>query len=441
MNFTGRKPNHYQVLARILQKQLNEKKKLMISINETTEEIFECWMSDFHKICLQNKSDVVVRLKKLYNKYLKLKKQPTKRRSDASFKIKECEFEKCSKKIFDIEKKKNNKLSSNVLNFIEPQPTFASPTNSVASQTNLNFDSPTFSPPKKKLRSRSSTKTCTKVTPKNLLNCGLTSSLDRSNISNRQATVLVASTMAALGHDPGDCSIGKDTIRRHRNKNRKLMANSIKSQFNTNEIFTIHWDGKLLYDEKENQKVERLAVAVTSDAGNSKILGIPKIKSSTGECQAKGVHNEIISWCIEERVRALCFDTTASNTGRNKGACTLIEAKLNRQLVWNACRHHVLERVAASSFEVALKENSKGPEIEMFADFRKKFKSFDVNNIRSGIQDPEVKKLFPKRVKESIVEFLKNQLKIQNKRDDYKDFVILCLMFLGKFFLIWKITF
>jgi len=30
-------------------------------------------------------------------------------------------------------------------------------------------------------------------------------------------------------------------------------------------------------------------------------------------------------WDIEDRVAALCFDTTASNTGHRQGACVLIE--------------------------------------------------------------------------------------------------------------------
>ena len=41
----------------------------------------------------------------------------------------------------------------------------------------------------------------------------------------------------------------------------------------------------------------------------------------------------------------MSFDTTASNTGRTNDAYILTEAKLEKHLLYFACRHHILELV------------------------------------------------------------------------------------------------
>ena len=41
----------------------------------------------------------------------------------------------------------------------------------------------------------------------------------------------------------------------------------------------------------------------------------------------------------------MSFDTTAGNTGHLNGACTLLEKQMGRDLLWLACRHHVMELI------------------------------------------------------------------------------------------------
>ena len=41
----------------------------------------------------------------------------------------------------------------------------------------------------------------------------------------------------------------------------------------------------------------------------------------------------VISWGIEDSIRALSFDTTASNSGVKRGACVLFEGYLSRNLI------------------------------------------------------------------------------------------------------------
>ena len=60
----------------------------------------------------------------------------------------------------------------------------------------------------------------------------------------------------------------------------------------------------------------------------SQLLTVGKLPSGTGQAQADAVINALKEWGIDDTVRALCFDTTSSNTGRLAGACVLIEQGL-----------------------------------------------------------------------------------------------------------------
>ena len=73
--------------------------------------------------------------------------------------------------------------------------------------------------------------------------------------------------------------------------------------------------------------VDRLPVPV-SGVGISQLLTVGKLPSGTGQAQADAVINALKEWGIDDTVRALCFDTTSSNTGRLAGACVLIEQGL-----------------------------------------------------------------------------------------------------------------
>ena len=73
---------------------------------------------------------------------------------------------------------------------------------------------------------------------------------------------------------------------------------------------------------------------------NLLFLGVPALPNGTGEAQASAVFNLVEEWGIAGHVRSMSFDTTSSNTGRQGGACVLLERKLGTILlslaVWQA---------------------------------------------------------------------------------------------------------
>jgi len=68
-------------------------------------------------------------------------------------------------------------------------------------------------------------------------------------------------------------------------------------------------------------------------------------------------------------VRALVFDTIASNTGWGIGACIQLETFLDKKLLMLACRHHVFERILCAVHKQLLRDTS-GPENTKFIEFR-----------------------------------------------------------------------
>ncbi|XP_075213850.1 uncharacterized protein LOC142320058 [Lycorma delicatula] len=91
-------------------------------------------------------------------------------------------------------------------------------------------------------------------------------------------------------------------------------------------------------------------------------------------------------WGVTNKTRALCCDTTASNTSRIHGACKNLERLFNRGLLYLSCRHHIFELVLKSS--------------------------------------PDVRS--------TILGFLEHHLSMQKQqRDDYREVIELTMFFLG----------
>ena len=83
--------------------------------------------------------------------------------------------------------------------------------------------------------------------------------------------------------------------------------------------------------------------------------------TSTGSAQFDYAKSLVCEWNVQNSIRAITFDTTASNTGIIRGAATRMEAYLNRRVLWLACRHHTCELVQGALWSL-LFEADQGPE-------------------------------------------------------------------------------
>lgn len=199
---------------------------------------------------------------------------------------------------------------------------------------------------------------------KNAMTPELAAALDRTQTSSRSAAYLLSGAASSFGVDPVEFNINPASIHRQRKKFRAKRAEQIKSRLLGDSPLTVHWDGKMMEDLTSLEHVDRLPILI-SCAGEEQLLGVPKLPKGSGEAQAKAVMDCLEDWGLVERVKALSFDTTASNTGRKGGTCALIEAMMDTNLLFLACRHHVMELVIGAAFDAALGVASTGEKISV----------------------------------------------------------------------------
>lgn len=185
----------------------------------------------------------------------------------------------------------------------------------------------------------------------------------------------------------------------------------------------------MLSDITGRDKVERLAVILTA-SGVEKLLGVPKIEAGTGINISESIFDLAVEWKIDDKVEIICFDTTSSNTGPYSGSAVLLEQKLNRQLLYLPCRHHIYELVLRCIFDLYMPA-STAPDVPLFNRVRNDWRYIDAKSFKSGIDDEIVANAIPPEERTEIMNFCLKNLGKQQYRADYKEFLELTVIFLG----------
>lgn len=263
---------------------------------------------------------------------------------------------------------------------------------------------------------------------KNIIDARLAATLDAAKVTDRNAAKVLVPTITKLGDDPSKYNVNPSSIRRQRMKFRQSIAENLKTSFRPQVPLTIHWDGKMLEDITGREMVDRLPILVSGE-GVEQILAAPKLLRGTGEATACAVYDTANEWQISDKVKFMCFDTTAANTGPRNGACVLLEQKLDRDLLWLACRHHVHELVLEAVVNRSLGASS-GPDISLFKRFQKFWTSINKTKFQTALSDVTTAQVVSDIAADSI-SFAENQLQKFQLRDDYKELLELSVIFLG----------
>lgn len=254
--------------------------------------------------------------------------------------------------------------------------------------------------------------------------------LDKCKVSKNDAMHLLMAAAEALHIDPKSLISNSKSIHESRKKCRQERYEDIKEfapRILTDLPSTVHWDGKILKGLLRKQKTDRVAILVTSRE-MKQIIGTPEILSGTGENQANAVYESLVNCSLLDNVEALCCDSTICNTGRIKGACTILEKLLNKDLLCFICRHHIYELVLRSVFELKFGSTS-GVNVQEFTKFKNFWTSANKQEFESGLTDDFVKDSL-KDDKDMVLKFCFNQLKINQARSDYQEFLELVIIFL-----------
>jgi hypothetical protein len=112
--------------------------------------------------------------------------------------------------------------------------------------------------------------------PRNIINRAVASALDRTNVSNRNATYILAATAETIGLNISEIALNKETIRQMRRTHKGNIAKEIRQDFQPEVALTVHWDGKILPELMSKESIDRLAVLV-SEEGIMKLLAVSKL--------------------------------------------------------------------------------------------------------------------------------------------------------------------
>ncbi|KAK0065707.1 hypothetical protein Bpfe_005140 [Biomphalaria pfeifferi] len=204
----------------------------------------------------------------------------------------------------------------------------------------------------------------------------LAAALYCTSVSNRDAAYILHAAATTYGQNASGMSLSVSSIRRTRSKRHIQAAGDVKSAFNRDGPLVIHFVGKLLPSIAGGPgKEDRVAIIVTGHT-TEKLLAIPKVVQGTGEQIAKAAAETITDWELTNSIAGMSFDTTAANTDHLNGTCVLLEQKLGKELLWLACRHHILELLCSDIFKKVFGPTS-GPNVILFRRFQELWPNID----------------------------------------------------------------
>jgi hypothetical protein len=261
-------------------------------------------------------------------------------------------------------------------------------------------------------------------------------SLDRTVTSSREAMYIIAPALKAAGIQMDEITLSKTSIHEARIGARKSLAEEVREQFTPATPLIAHFDGKLLPD-RDGSKSDRMPIVV-SGKDVEKLLGIPRLSTGTGVLMGETVVKFLQDWDgVPEWLAGLCFDTTASNTGIHTGAITVIQKAFDKRLLFLACRHHILEIIAAAVFDLFFV--SSGPQIAIFSRFKEEWSQLDLTQYAPVDKESHAcflttdEKQWLEQYRNEVISFLKEQLQQEKQpRHDYLEFIKLTLLTLGE---------
>lgn len=258
----------------------------------------------------------------------------------------------------------------------------------------------------------------------------MAAAFDKCKISERDSVHILTAFLDAASLDPAEYVINRTSIRKYRANYREAYSQKVRDNFVKRKIdaVTIHWDTKLL-ENITGKKVDRLAVIATSHVCD-KLLGVSEIPAGTGVEISSAVYEVVDNWRLTNNIQAFVFDTTASNTGKFNGTYFLLERKLERDILFFGCRHHIYEIISLTVFTTCKVCPMSRPDISLFKKFKSQWDTLKKTDFSTGVSHSSVQQILKKDI-DIILQFCFNSINSVYPRDDYKEFLVLIIIFLG----------
>ena len=145
----------------------------------------------------------------------------------------------------------------------------------------------------------------------------------------------------------------------------------------------------ILKDRLRDDNSKSEVLVSSPDLKHQQILGAIALDGQTGEEISQGVLDLLNEYCLTDLLVGLSFDTTASNTGSHREACSRIENEFDKSLLWLACRRHVLELHIKHVSQIVAKQvagrKQSGPDNTRYTKLKDKWPEvlhmIDMNNL------------------------------------------------------------
>ena len=257
---------------------------------------------------------------------------------------------------------------------------------------------------------------------------------DRLGLSARQSAMVLASVVKAGGGDLAQVQLSKSAVLRKRKKARAKQGKKIMHSFIPPDKYILHYDTKLV-NPRGRDTEDRAAVLCSGGVHQQPhLLGIPKFESSKGQDVMAGVVKELDKYGIElSGCVATCYDTTASNSGGEKGAHFRIEKKVGHAILELECRKHVHERHVTHANK-AVFGPTKGPQKAHYKHFKDIWSSLELDTSNLKLFDWEEfaeNSSLVERARQSLAWVEWHLLQNTFPHDDYRELTELIAVYLG----------
>ena len=255
---------------------------------------------------------------------------------------------------------------------------------------------------------------------------------DAKNISVRDRAVISASVVNALGIDIDETNVSKTTAWRIGGEARVKKSKDIKEVYVIPDKLIVHWDGKT-FKLRGRIQSKRVCIYLSGvDAEKCrKLLGIPEVESGKGVDEFEMVKEYLVRWEIKEQIVGMVFDTTASNSGVDSGACRYLEVWVDTPILWLACRKHVAELHIGTAMKHIMGA-TKDPGVALFRRLRDQWRSLKIDYCNLVLSDFSEAPYGLNDVARQMLCWAREQLvKGTFPRDDYREFMELVVISLG----------
>ena len=191
----------------------------------------------------------------------------------------------------------------------------------------------------------------------------------RLGLSVTKQVAMTAKLIKLGGGNLKDVTLSKTSAKRHRKSELESRETDIKEELldNLPRCLELHWDGKIIkYSSLPEEDRLCIKVSFPGSERSDQFLAAPLINSPDGKTMALTIVKTLDNWDIPiDNIIAMCWDTTASNTGVRKGSATLFEKYIKKAILWLGCKHHIGE-VHISHVNIRVRGPTKGPTDPMF---------------------------------------------------------------------------